>query len=128
VNSGGGIVQIDIQARGFKLTEGLRAQAERRVRFALGSASARVRRVVIRLSDENGPRGGVDKRCTIRAALPGVPPVVIEQEEVDLYVAIDRAADRAGRAVSRRLEQTSAGRRDSRSTPTAALDTESLGR
>lgn len=102
-------MQIDIQARGFKLTEALRAQAERRVRFALGSASVRVHSVVIRLSDENGPRGGVDKRCTIRAALPGVPPVVIEQQEADLYIAIDRAADRAGRAVARRLQQTSRG-------------------
>jgi putative sigma-54 modulation protein len=102
-------MQIDIQARGFKLTEGLRAQAERRVRFALGSASARVHSVVIRLSDESGPRGGVDKRCTIRAAMPGVPPVVIEQQEADLSIAIDRAADRAGRAVARRLGQTSPG-------------------
>ncbi len=102
-------MQLDIQAKGFNLTQGLRAQAERRVRFALGSASARVHSVVIRLSVENGPRGGVDKRCTIRAVLPGGPPVVIEQREADLYIAIDRAADRAGRAVARRLEQTSPG-------------------
>ena len=118
-------MQIDIQARGFKLTEGLRAQAERRVRFALGSASARVHSVVIRLSDENGPRGGVDKRCTIRAALPGVPPVVIEQQEADLYVAIDRAADRAGRAVARRLERASSGRRDVPSAAGTRPDAES---
>jgi len=121
-------MQIDIQARGFRLTEGLRTQAERRVRFALGSTSGRVRSVVMRLADENGPRGGVDKRCTIRANLPGGPPVIIEQQEADLYVAIDRAADRAARAVSRRLEKTSGGRRDATSTANASLDTESLSR
>ena len=88
-------MQIDIQARGFRLTDGLRTQAERRVRFALGSTSGRVRSVVMRLADENGPRGGMDKRCTIRANLDGGPPVIIEQQEADLYVAIDRAADRA---------------------------------
>jgi putative sigma-54 modulation protein len=104
-------MRIDIQARGFRLTDGLRAQAERRVRFALGSISGRVRSVVMRLADENGPRGGVDKRCTIRAILPGTSPVVIEHQEVDLYVAIERAADRAARAVSRRLGKTVAGRR-----------------
>lgn len=121
-------MQIDIQARGFKLTEGLRTQAARRVRFALGSTSGRVRSVVIRLSDENGSRGGLDKRCTIRANLPGAPPVIIEQQEADLYVAIDRAADRAGRAVSRRLERTYGGRRDATSAGSGSLDTESLTR
>ena len=120
---GDNIVQIDIQARGFRLTEGLRTQAERRVRFALGSTSGRVRSVVVRLADENGPRGGVDKRCTIRANLPGGPPVIIEQQEADLYVAIDRAADRAGRAVSRRLERAAGARRDVPSTGTAGLVT-----
>jgi putative sigma-54 modulation protein len=104
-------MRISIQTKGFKLTEVLRDHAERRVRFALGASSGRVRSLVMHLSDENGPRGGVDKRCTIRANLPGAPLVIIEQLEADLYVAIDRAADRAARAVSRRLERASAGRR-----------------
>jgi hypothetical protein len=73
-------MQIDIKARGFRLTEGLRTRAERRIRFALGSTSGRVRSVVMRLADENGPRGGVDKRCTIRANLTGGPRVIIEQQ------------------------------------------------
>lgn len=104
-------MKIDIKSQGFTLTEALRVQAERRVRFALGAAGGRVRNVVMRLADENGPRGGVDKRCTIRANLPGAPPVVIEHQESDLYVAIDRAADRAARAVSRRLERSTSWRR-----------------
>jgi len=121
-------MKIDIQARGFKLTEGLRAQAARRLRFALGSSSDRVRSVVMRLADENGRRGGVDKRCTIRANMPGVPPVVVEHQEADLYVAIGRAADRAGRAVSRRLERLSSGRRDATLAGGATLDAKPLRR
>jgi ribosome-associated translation inhibitor RaiA len=104
-------MRIDIQARGFRLTEELRTRAERRVRFALGSASGRVHSIVMRLADENGPRGGVDKRCTIRANLPGWPPVIVEHDEADLGVAIDRAADRAARAVSRRLDKAAGVRR-----------------
>jgi len=115
-------MQIDIQARGFKLTEGLRKQAERRVRLALGSTSGRVRSAVIRLDDANGPRGGLDKRCTVRVTLAGAPPVIIEQKEVDLYVAIDRAADRAGRAVSRRLEKIYDMRRDATAAGQSGLD------
>ena len=121
-------MQIDIQARGFSLTEGLRNRAERRMRFALGSTSGRVRNLVVRLTDENGPRGGVDKRCMIRANLPGVPPVIIEQQEADLYVAIDRAADRAARTLSRRLKKIHAGRRDATSNGIGLLDAESLSR
>lgn len=117
-------MQIAIQARGLRLTEGIRTQAERRVRLALGSASGRVHSVVMRLADENGPRGGVDKRCTIRANLRGGPPVIIEHQEADLYVAIDRAADRAGRAVSRRLERASGGRPGAPSSDNGGLVTE----
>jgi ribosomal subunit interface protein len=96
-------MQIDIQARGFTLTRGLRDHAERRLRFAFGPARTEVLRVSVRLSDENGPRGGADMRCRIQVTLAGAAGVVIEDTEADLYVAIDRAADRAGRTVARRL-------------------------
>ena len=117
-------MQLNIQARGFKLTEGLRNLAERRLRFALGSTSARVRSIAMRLADENGPRGGMDKRCTILASFAGAPPVVIDQQESDLYVAIDRAADRAGRTVSRQLKKASSRRRDGTLAGSGSLDTE----
>ena len=105
-------MQVDIQALGFKLTNGLREQTERRLRLALGSASSHVRSVAIRLSDDNGPRGGVDKRCSIRARLDRAAPlVVIEQQDADLYVAIDRATDRLGRTIFRRLARTAVHRR-----------------
>ncbi|MDG4594164.1 MAG: HPF/RaiA family ribosome-associated protein [Candidatus Contendobacter sp.] len=98
-------MNIHIQARGFALTDGLREHIERRLRFALGWADDRLRQVSVRLSDENGPRGGEDKRCRIQIAFTGAPSVVIDDTEADLYVAIDRAADRAGRSVARRLER-----------------------
>jgi len=60
---------------------------------------------VVRLSDINGPRGGNDKRCRIKVPLAGRQDVVIEDTEADLYVAIDRAADRTERALARRLER-----------------------
>jgi len=104
-------VQIDIQARGFQLTDALRNHAEVRLRFAFTAVGARVMRVGMRLADVNGPRGGVDKRCTIRASVPGAPAVVIDQRDVDLYAAIDRAANRAGRALARRLDRLGTIRR-----------------
>lgn len=98
-------MQINIQTRGFTLTDGLREHTSRRLQFALGWASHHLGKVSVRLSDENGPRGGKDKRCRIRIAFPGAQDVVIEDTETDLYVAIARAADRAGRSVTHRLER-----------------------
>jgi ribosome-associated translation inhibitor RaiA len=99
-------MHIDIQARGFTLTESLRDHCERRMRFALGPASGRLRGIAVRLADDNGPRGGVDKRCTIRATLPGTPAIVIEHNEMNMYAAIACAAERFARTLSRLLHRT----------------------
>jgi hypothetical protein len=69
----------------------------------LGRGIRRLRRVDVTLSDLNGPRGGVDKRCLIKVSIDGLRPVVIEDVQSDLYMAIDRAAGRASRTVLRRV-------------------------
>lgn len=98
-------MQIHIQSQGFALTEALRDHAVRRLRFGLTRGGDHIRRIEMRLSDINGPRGGADKRCSIVVALESLPDVVIEDIENDLYVAIDRAADRASRSVARCIER-----------------------
>ncbi len=98
-------MRIVIQANGFVLTEALRAYTEQRLATTLGWAGDRMRRLAVSLSDINGPRGGIDKRCKIQVQLGGGQEVVIEDTEADLYVAIDRATDRADRAVVRRVER-----------------------
>ncbi len=108
-------MQIDIQARNFSLTDALRNHAERRLRFALTCCDEHIQRVVMRLSDINGPRGGADKRCHLQVVLAGLPDVVIEDIEADLYVAIDRATDRAGRTLVRRIERQQSLLRQGRS-------------
>lgn len=105
-------MQVSIQARGFEMTDALAQHVERRLMFALGWARHQVLRVSVRLSDENGPRGGLDKRCSLVLALQGMPELVIEDTRDDLYRAIDCAADRVGRALSRRMQKQRATRRD----------------
>jgi putative sigma-54 modulation protein len=98
-------VQIDIQTCDFPLTQTLRSHAERRLRSALTCCGERIRRVAMRLSDVNGPRGGTDKRCLLQVVLAGLPDVVVEDTQADLYVAIDRVTDRAGRTLVRKIER-----------------------
>jgi ribosome-associated translation inhibitor RaiA len=112
-------MQIDIKARGFTLTPALRHHALRRLRFAFAAVNAHVGRVTIRMSDDNGPRGGDDKRCVVQACVRGAPDVVVEDIERDLYVAVDRALDRAGRTAARRLARL---REDRRREPSARAD------
>ena len=109
-------MRLTIQANGFVLTEALRAYTEQRLRMALGWAGEHMHKLAVSLSDINGPRGGIDKRCKIQVQLGGGAEVIIEDTEADLYVAIDRAADRADRAVVRRV----ARRRDFSHTRMAA--------
>src|SRR3972149_11445222 len=96
-------MQMDIQSQGFTLTDGLRDYLKKRLAYALNHGDEYITRVTVRLSDINGPRGGVDKRCFIEVRLKQQPAVVIEDTEADLYIAIDRAAERAGRTLARRL-------------------------
>lgn len=98
-------MQIEIHAHDFPLTEDLRAHVERRFQFAVGRFQDQLLSVIVRLSDINGPRGGVDKHCQVQIRLRGLPKIVIKDTEADLYVAVDRAADRSGRTLARNLQR-----------------------
>jgi len=96
-------MQIAIHALDFGLTDALRRHAERRLRTVLTCYDDHIQRVVMRLSGYSGERGGADKCCHVHVLLAGLPDVVVEDVETDLYVAISRAVHRAGRAIKRRL-------------------------
>jgi putative sigma-54 modulation protein len=98
-------MHIDIQARGFELTNGLREHTMRRLSFATDWARDEVRRVTVRLSDINGPRGGEDKRCLIQIPLAGKTDIVIDELDSDLYVAIDKAIGRIERVLTKQIER-----------------------
>ena len=96
-------MRIEIQALHFSVTEALRNHIKRRLCSSLSSCDKQIQRVDIRLYDINGPRGGADKCCHVRVVLSGLTDVVVEDFDADLYVAIDRAANRAGHTVQRRV-------------------------
>lgn len=98
-------MRLTIHANGFLLTEALRTHTEQRIAIALGWASQHMCKLAVSLSDINGPRGGVDKRCRIHVQLGAGRKVIIEDTEDDLYAAINRAAERADRAVLRQIQR-----------------------
>ena len=98
-------MRMAIQSNGFHMTIALRMYVEQRLATALGWARHHMRKLAVSLSDINGPRGGIDKRCKIQVQLSGGREIIIEECEADLYSAIDRAADRADRAVVKQVER-----------------------
>jgi putative sigma-54 modulation protein len=108
------IMQIDVQFRGIDVSPSLREHAERRARFALARIGARVGRVSISLADINGPKGGMDKSCTVQVSLQQPGTIVVEELGSDLYQVLDRGIARAGRTALRRLERQVSQRHTSR--------------
>jgi putative sigma-54 modulation protein len=85
--------------------------ARRRFVFALSRFRHRVRTLAVRVTDVNGPRGGLDKRCRVTVQLQGPSQtVVIDDVDADAAIAVDRAADRTARTVARATEAASGWR------------------
>ena len=98
-------MRLEIRGRGLEITAAMREHLTRRLGFALGRFGDRVTHVTARMTDANGPRGGVDKQVRLAVGVRANASVVIEDADTDLYAAIDRGAERAGRAVARVLDR-----------------------
>jgi putative sigma-54 modulation protein len=98
-------MQLEMRGVNYNLDEGLKAHIERRLRFALGRFATRIHRSTVRLTDVNGPRGGVDKRCRIAVLLVPRGVVMVEGSGDNPFALVADAAKRAGRAVRRELER-----------------------
>jgi putative sigma-54 modulation protein len=81
------------------LAEAFKFYIERRLRFALGRFGERVGLVTLRISGD----GPAECRCRISADLLPFGRVEVEESDVDLFSAIDRAAGRVGRLFGREL-------------------------
>ena len=65
-----------------------------------------VPRARVQLTDVNGPRGGVDKRCQIELSTEAVGTVVIASLARDWRTALDRSLGRAARVLTRSLQRS----------------------
>lgn len=66
-------MRITVRASSRWLTR----RARRRFAFALRRFEDRVRSLVVRVTDVNGPRGGIDKRCRVTVQLQGPSRTVV---------------------------------------------------
>ncbi|MCE2916300.1 MAG: HPF/RaiA family ribosome-associated protein [Rubrivivax sp.] len=93
-------MQVLFKSRYPQATD-LRDLTERRVRFVLRRMGWRVPRAEVHMSDVNGPRGGIDKRCQVELRTDGAGSVVVSSVASDWRTALDNALARAARFVMR---------------------------
>jgi putative sigma-54 modulation protein len=97
-------MHVDIRWKGLFKSQSLADHVQARLRFALHGFQERVRTVTVRFEDTNGPRGGIDKRCSVE--LTGAFGILVaEAHDRDFYAAADLALSRAERAATRSLKR-----------------------
>jgi putative sigma-54 modulation protein len=90
-----------IRAGRHDTVDALREYAGHRLSFTLRRFVHRIRRVNLRLVDLNGPRRGVDSRCSIVAELTDGGQLFVDAIAAWPFAAITRAASRLSEAMRR---------------------------
>ncbi len=97
-------MNIDIRWIRARRSKNIEVHARRRAGFALDRFAERIRNVSLRFEDVNGPRGGVDKRCTVEAVGQFAPAVASANAE-NYFVAANRALKTLERMVVRAVDR-----------------------
>ena len=93
-------MKIYLQFKDLQVTASDRQRIEDRIRLALTRFAPLIHGLTATISDENGSRGGVDKRCRLVVRLHAGTVVVNEQAGA-VMAAVTQAAERAARSVAR---------------------------
>lgn len=83
----------------------LRDEALQRVRLALRRIASVVLRAKVMLSDINGPRGGVDKLCTLEVKTENSGVLVISSLASNWHAALSQGLERLVRVLNRTLHR-----------------------
>ncbi|MDM7860650.1 HPF/RaiA family ribosome-associated protein [Alteromonas sp. ASW11-36] len=98
-------MHIKINSRDFSVTPALGKFIDEKMKFALSRYSQRIRVAELTLKDINGPRGGIDKQCTIKMKLNQFKTLVVEDTSEDAYESITACCQRAKRRIERHFNR-----------------------
>ena len=88
-----------VRAIGVDLTEDDHTYIRRKLHMKLSKFATSIERISVRVTDLNGPRGGIDKVCSIKVVLTGLPSVVVNRRHASAHAAIDAALHAIEQAV-----------------------------
>jgi len=93
-------MQYDIHWKNSMRSKAAEVYACKRATLTLDRFAERIRSLSLRFEDLNGPKGGVDKRCTVEAVGP-FGPLIARARARNYYAAADRALGKLERGVAR---------------------------
>jgi putative sigma-54 modulation protein len=94
-----------IEFAGLAIAPTLRARIVRQIRQALVGVQTSPVHVRVGFADVNGPKGGLDVRCTIDVKIPRTAPLHVEETAVSAINAFDLGEATISRQIARRLER-----------------------
>ncbi len=109
-------MQVSFESRDPQAVQ-LRELALRRVQFSMRRLTWMVPRAKVQLSDVNGPRGGVDKRCQVELKTDGNGTVLVTSVARDWPTALDSALTRAAGVLRRSWRKSKSRVRTTQRTP-----------
>ena len=98
-------LNVHIRAFGIDVNQNARASIRQKIGRKFKKFTGSIERMSVRLTDVNGPRGGVDHACRIKVVLRNLPSVVYEKQDAALDAAVGGALAGAERAVRRTLQR-----------------------
>jgi hypothetical protein len=98
-------MEITIHTRSLELREEMRESILRRLTLMLDTFESRLESVQVMLEDTNGPRGGIDKRCTLTASTRGAGRVMVRASAPTWFTALHRGGGRLKYRLSQVLRQ-----------------------
>lgn len=96
-------IALNIRTAGVEVDDELREIIRVRLQRKLGKFAHHVSRVTARFRDLNGPRGGRDVQCALKAVIDGAPSIVVTEVAMAPREAFDDAAKQLERAVRKDL-------------------------
>lgn len=103
-------IEFVIRAGRPDTIERLREYASHRLSLALRRFESRIRRVIVRISDLNGPRRGVDSRCSIALQLVDGRRIFVNATTAWPFASVTQAASRLNEALRREMDRTASHR------------------
>src|SRR5918995_1665758 len=94
-------IEFLIRAGQVDTADALREYAERRLSFAIRRFAHKIQDVMVRLVDVNGPRRGIDSRCSFTVNLVDGHRIFVEADAAWPFAAITHAAHRLNAAIRR---------------------------
>lgn len=98
-------MEIEIHSQNHHVNEEIEKEVYRRMDFALEQFDSWITHVQVHLEDVNGPKKGIDKQCRILVNLKGGKTIKVEDIDIEMAAAVNRAADRVGQAVGREVDR-----------------------